>query len=86
MTEAGVPGIEVYTWLGLFGPPRLPANVVSKLSEEVIRLVTSAEFAKRATADGYEVVASRPDQFRKDIQVELATSSRLIAERKIVSQ
>ena len=86
MTEAGVPGIEVYTWLGLFAPARLPANLLAKLSGEVLRVASSAEFGKRAASDGYEVVGSTPDQFRKDLSAELAATSRIVAERKIRSE
>jgi tripartite-type tricarboxylate transporter receptor subunit TctC len=86
MAEAGVPGIDVYTWLGLFAPAQLPPNLLAKLSGEVLRVVSSTEFAKRAANDGYEVVGSTPEQFRKDLQAELAATSRIVRERKISIQ
>jgi tripartite-type tricarboxylate transporter receptor subunit TctC len=86
MTEAGLPGIEVYTWLGLFAPAQLPAPLLAKLSGEVSRVVSSASFGKRAAGDGYEVVGSTPEQFRKDLTAELAATSRIVAERKISAQ
>lgn len=86
MAEAGVPGIEVYTWLGLFGPAQLPTGTLSKISSEIVRIAATAEFAKRAASDGYEVVGNTPAQFTNDIKLELALTSRLISERKITAQ
>jgi tripartite-type tricarboxylate transporter receptor subunit TctC len=86
MAEAGVPGIEVYTWLGLFAPAQLPPNVLAKLSGEVLRVISSPQFAKRAANDGYEVVGSTPEQFRRDLQAELAATSRIVTERRISIQ
>ena len=31
VAEAGVPGYEVTTWYGLFGPAALPKDIIAKL-------------------------------------------------------
>jgi tripartite-type tricarboxylate transporter receptor subunit TctC len=84
IAEAGIHGLEnAYTWLGLLGPPKLPAAVLDKLSAEVIRIMRLPEVDKRVLGDGYEAVASTPAQFTRDMQAEVATWSRVIRERGI---
>lgn len=86
MAEAGVKGVEIYTWLGLFGPAALPPPVLNKLSVEVTRIMNLPETKKRVVNDGYELVASTPAQFRSDIQAEVVTSLRVIRERGIKAE
>jgi tripartite-type tricarboxylate transporter receptor subunit TctC len=87
IAEAGIRGLEnAYTWLGLLGPPMLPAAVVDKLSAEMIRIMRLPEIGKRVLGDGYEVVASTPLQLTRDMQAEVATWSRVIRERGIKAE
>ena len=86
MAEAGIRGLEIYTWLGLFGPANLPPAVLNKLSAEVTRIMNTPEMKKRVVNDGYEVVASTPAQFSNDIQAEVTTASRVIRARGIKAE
>ncbi len=87
IAEAGIHGLEnAYTWLGLLGPPQLPPAILNKLSTEVIRIMRMPEVGKRVLSDGYEVVASTPAQFTRDMQAEVATWSRVIRERGIKAE
>lgn len=87
ISEAGIAGLEnAYTWLGLLAPAKLPAAVLDKLSAEIIRIMRSPEVGKRVLGDGYEVVASTPAQFTRDMQAEVTTWSRVIRERGIKSE
>jgi tripartite-type tricarboxylate transporter receptor subunit TctC len=86
-SESGVRGLEeIYTWLGLLGPPRLPEALARKLSTEVIRIMRTSEIAKRVANDGYELVASAPVQFKTDMQAEATTLGRVIREQGIKVQ
>jgi tripartite-type tricarboxylate transporter receptor subunit TctC len=86
MAEAGVQGVEIYTWLGLFGPSELPPAVLNQVSAEVTRIMNLPETRKRVFNDGYELVASTPARFRSDIEAEVVTSSRVIRERGIKAE
>jgi tripartite-type tricarboxylate transporter receptor subunit TctC len=87
IAEAGIHGLEnAYTWLGLFGPAQLPPAVFGKLSAEVIRIMRMPEIGRRVLNDGYEVVASTPAQFTRDMQAEVATWSRVIREHGIKAE
>ncbi|WP_459617045.1 Bug family tripartite tricarboxylate transporter substrate binding protein [Bordetella sp. 2513F-2] len=40
----GIPGYESSTWYGLFGPAKLPEAIQKRMSEEVIKLISTPEF------------------------------------------
>src|SRR5436305_10549481 len=35
MSEAGVPGLDVDSWLGIFAPPKTPPEIVAKLRNDI---------------------------------------------------
>ena len=39
-----LPGFESSTWYGLFGPAKLPAEVTKKMSDAVLKIVSTPEF------------------------------------------
>jgi tripartite-type tricarboxylate transporter receptor subunit TctC len=43
MAELGYPGFEIEGWLGLFVPAGTPKEIVSKLSDELARIIASPE-------------------------------------------
>jgi tripartite-type tricarboxylate transporter receptor subunit TctC len=84
MSELGIKGLEdAYTWLGMLAPAGLPQAVTAKLSAEAIRIVRTPEMEKRIANDGYLTVANAPEQFRKELQAEVVTWSRVIKSRGI---
>lgn len=87
LAELGIKGLEsAYVWLGLLGPAKLPAHLVTKISNDTINLMQQPEMAKRLAADGYELVASSPEQFARDMKAEIKVTSEIIRSRGIKSQ
>jgi tripartite-type tricarboxylate transporter receptor subunit TctC len=52
--EAGIPGIEVTGWLGIYGPPGMPADVREKLSAAIVELGKQPEMQAKLRAIGFE--------------------------------
>ena len=50
MTEAGLPDMTVSLWTGLFAPAHTPAAIVTKLQDEVIRIVRLPDIGQRMRA------------------------------------
>jgi tripartite-type tricarboxylate transporter receptor subunit TctC len=87
MSELGVKGLEdAYTWLGLLAPASLPQATAAKLSAEVIRIMRTPEMEKRIVNDGYLPVANTSEQFRKELQAEVVTWSKVIRDSGIKAQ
>lgn len=63
-TEQGFPDIPSNAWFGLFAPAGTPANIVAKLHADIGRILKDKDFLQRQVMDkGYELVASRPEDF-----------------------
>ena len=74
LSEAGIKGLDgVYTWLGLLAPPRLPSAIRDRLSSVTLAAMKNPDIVQKAASDGYEIVASTPSQFAKDMREEIAT-------------
>jgi len=72
LTEAGVPGIEVYSWQAFVAPKGLPQNVKDRLQPALIAAIKHPDVVKRFTEMGFEVVGSSPAEFNKFLNEELA--------------
>ncbi|MCC6535425.1 MAG: tripartite tricarboxylate transporter substrate binding protein [Burkholderiales bacterium] len=71
--EAGVPGIAVREWYGIFAPGGTPAGILRKTQAEVVRIIRIPEVEKRMNELGAEPVGSDPkalaDQVAADIKM-----------------
>jgi tripartite-type tricarboxylate transporter receptor subunit TctC len=52
--EAGVPGVVVTGWLGIYGPPGLPASVREKLAAAIVEIVKQPEMAAKLRQISFE--------------------------------
>jgi len=71
--EAGVPGIAVREWYGMFAPSGTPAEIIAKVNRELTRIIRIPEIDKRMNELGAEPVASDPkaltEQVASDIKM-----------------
>jgi len=51
------------TWIGLLGPPDLPAATTARLHDEVVRILNSAEVQRVLGDNGLETIANTPSEF-----------------------
>ncbi|WP_326534010.1 Bug family tripartite tricarboxylate transporter substrate binding protein [Pseudorhodoferax sp.] len=63
MQEAGVPGLEVYSWQGIGAPRNLPPAVLARLQPALVTALKDPAVARTLTSAGFEVVASTPEAF-----------------------
>jgi tripartite-type tricarboxylate transporter receptor subunit TctC len=62
--EAGVlPGYDVTTWYGLFGPPRMSAPVVAKLNATLMEVIADPKVRERMETAGVVVKGSTAAEF-----------------------
>src|SRR5262245_31615215 len=78
VSEAGLPGFEVTSWYGVFGPAGLPAHIVAKLNSEIGRAVTTPEVKERLAALGAEPSLKSPDEFGRYVRQEIARWARVV--------
>jgi len=72
IAEAGVPGYEHASWVGMLAPARLPQPVLSKIGGESSKAVQSQDVKALLLRDGLEAVGSSPAEFDRIIKTEVA--------------
>ncbi len=60
LDEQGVPGYEVNTWFGIIAPAGLPANLVSRLHEEINKILAQPEVREKLGSQGFDLAATLP--------------------------
>ena len=81
--EAGVPGYDVGVWFGVLTVAGTPADVVRRLNQEMVKILTSAEVKERFGNIGVEVVAGTPEQFSAFLKSEVERWARVVKEANI---
>jgi tripartite-type tricarboxylate transporter receptor subunit TctC len=78
MKEAGVDGVEVVVWYGMFAPAGTPRDVVHTLAAGVQRAARDPGMRKRLLEQGADPVGSSPEEFAKLMREELARWSEVV--------
>ena len=81
--EAGVPEVTVRQWAGVFGPPKMPAEIVARLNKEVNAAVTRPAVIEQLLKYGYQPEGSTPEGLLAINRDDLALWRKLVAEAKI---
>jgi tripartite-type tricarboxylate transporter receptor subunit TctC len=71
VAESGMPGFELLSWYGLWGPAGMPKDVVDKLNAAVAKAVQSPHVKARFADLSFETSENTPTQFAKLIQEEI---------------
>jgi len=78
--EAGYPGVEDYTWIGVFLPTGTPSPIVQKLNESINRAIGSPDFRERLTASAFDPVGGSPQQFADYVKAEIVKWGKVVRE------
>lgn len=71
IAEAGVPGYEAPTWIGVFGPAGTPKNIVDKLNQSINQVIASTAFKERFGAIGDELAGGSAEELGEFMKQEL---------------
>jgi tripartite-type tricarboxylate transporter receptor subunit TctC len=86
IAEAGFPGQEADTLMGVLVPAATPKPVVATLHREIARIVAQPEMKERLDAIGFVPVANTPDEFAAVIAAETARWGKVIREAGIKAE
>jgi len=78
IAEAGVPGYEAVIWLGLIAPKGTPPAVVTRLHDEVTRIVTRPEVVKSWAAQGATPMSMGVDAFGRYLAQDIEKWARIV--------
>lgn len=83
MSEAGLPGYEVYVWYGVMAPAGTPADIVTKLNQELVRIFNLPDVKARLLAQGGELATGSPEAFADFIRKDVAKWNKVIRDAGI---
>jgi tripartite-type tricarboxylate transporter receptor subunit TctC len=84
--EAGFPGVEDYTWIGVFLPAGTPPAIAQKLNESINQALQSADMRERLDALAFEPVGGTPQQFSAYVKTEIAKWGKVVREGNIKAE
>lgn len=80
-TEAGFPALDHKTWLGLWGPAKMPPELVTRINA-ALREILSRDDVRQAMANvGMEPKANTPQEFDAYIKAQHARWDKILAGR-----
>ena len=77
VAEAGVPGYEAASWIGLLAPAATAHGVIDLLWNGVARAMREASVSEVLLRDGSEIVVSTPGEFGQVIESDYAKYGKL---------
>lgn len=81
--EAGIKGFATAAFLGLFGPPGLPRDIVNRLSGEMLKIVQRPETAEWLVKQGAEPAPGTPEQLAERVRSDIERINRLLRETSL---
>jgi len=85
LAEAGVKGVDVYSWQAIVAPKGLPADVKAQLHAAIIAALNDPPVRQRFASLGFEIVGNTPEQFAAFQQKEFARWKKVIETGKITA-
>ena len=85
LSEAGVKGVDVYSWQAAAAPKGLPAEVKAKLHATLVAALNDPAVKPKLLELGFEIVGGTPEHFAEFQARENARWKQLIEARKITA-
>lgn len=80
-----VPGFNVIGFMGLFGPANIPADITSKLSNEVNQILTNRQVIEKFSRLGMRANPSTPEELTKRVDSDGAIWKKAIADGQVTT-
>ncbi len=78
VAEQGFAGYVAAPWAGFFAPRGMPPAVSAKLADDLIWALTRPDVRQRMADGGSTIVASRPEEFRRFLELEISRWARAV--------
>lgn len=81
--EAGVPGFEVTGWYGICTQSKVPQPILTKLNQDLHKVLNGPALRKRLEDQGVEVRPSTPEEFVAHVKKEIAKWTQVVRDAKL---
>ena len=76
--EGGYPDYETYAWYGMYAAKGTPREVVSRIQQDIAKIVSRPDMQERLSQFGAEPIASTPEEFAAFTKSEHDKFARLV--------
>ena len=83
VAESGIPGFEMVSWYGIWGPAGMARDVVDKLAREAAKAVRSPLATERLSQQGFIASGDGAQAFSRYIGAEVQRYARIVKEANI---
>jgi tripartite-type tricarboxylate transporter receptor subunit TctC len=83
IAEQGFPGYESVAWWGVFAPAKMPPEIVKAMNDALATVLADPAVREKLTLQGMEIIASKPDELAKFVDVEIDRWAKVIRDNKI---
>jgi tripartite-type tricarboxylate transporter receptor subunit TctC len=73
-----LPGYQSSAWFGLFGPAKMPPELVRRVGDAARQAIASPEVKKRIEFEGATPVGNAPDEFARFVHEEIARWAKVV--------
>jgi tripartite-type tricarboxylate transporter receptor subunit TctC len=78
IAEAGMPQFSITSWAGLFGPARMPREIVDRLNKEFVAAMGRAEVQAAMEKQAFALSPSSPDQLAAFVKEQMESYRRIL--------
>lgn len=78
IAESGVPGYDASTWYGALAPAKTAHAIITRLHDDFVKIMASAEIRERIAVHGYEAMTNTPQEFAAYIKAEVAKWGKVV--------
>ncbi|WP_118184445.1 tripartite tricarboxylate transporter substrate binding protein [Paraburkholderia phosphatilytica] len=79
VSEAGLPGFNVTGWFALVAPAGTPANVISKIQQDTVKVLSQPDTRQHLAVLGMDPVGDTPQQLQSRITTESAKWQKVVS-------
>lgn len=79
LSEQGIQGMDLYTWIGLFAPRDIPDIVVKKIRADMDKVLSQKDVLEKLKSSGFETENESMNDFSKTISKEIAYWQKVLA-------
>lgn len=80
VAEGGLPGFDVTSWYGMFGPAALPKDIVAKANADIAAVLVSPDMKERLASSGADPAPTTPEDLGKLVRAEVAKWAKVVAD------
>jgi tripartite-type tricarboxylate transporter receptor subunit TctC len=83
IAEQGFPGYESVAWWGIFAPAKTPPAIINAMNAALAKVLAEPAVRDKLVAQGMEIVASKPEELGKFVDIEIERWGKVIRDNKI---